>query len=373
MKPFPPLAPMTVACLSLACAKAEPAADSGQPAAEDLATRLTTPGPHGVGYTVSELVYPDPAGAGDRGLRLAWWYPSTDDTAAATLRYRELLDGSGAALDAAPAAGSFPLAIFSHGHTGFAENSSFLMTHLASHGWVVVAPDHTGNTFFDGQDRETDVYLQRPLDLVAVLDHALSADGHPMAGQISADHTVVLGHSFGGYGILALAGARYDLDNILPACDAGTGPSSFCSTMSPAYAERFAAGFSETRIRAWIPMAPGDFNLFGAAGCSGLSAPVLLMTGELDPRTGDDAGPYWAALDRGENRHIELLGGGHQTFTDFSGVLESFEGLMDPAEGFRITIGYVLAFALRHGLGDVSAQPVLDGELSLSSEALLVP
>ena len=38
--------------------------------------------------------------------------------------------------------GPFPLVLFSHGLGGFATQSSFLTTHLASWGFVVVAPEH---------------------------------------------------------------------------------------------------------------------------------------------------------------------------------------------------------------------------------------
>lgn len=340
------------------------AADTA-PSGFDLAASVTNPGPHGVGYAVSELSYPDPAGDGERSLYLATWYPSTDATAGAEIRYRGAFLRSDALEGAPRAEGTFPVAIFSHGHQGFAEASSFLMTHLASHGWVVVAPDHTGNTSFDSPDRETPIYYQRPYDLSATLDHVLAQPGN------DAEHVVAMGHSFGGYTLFSSGGARYDAA-VLAACLDGSDTSAFCSTMTAADAERFEAGFSEPRVSAWIALAPGDQRLFGGEGLSGLSAPVLLMTGSVDPRTGGDAAPYWAALDRGENRHVSVVGGGHQTFTDFSGTLENPEGLISAEDGFPIVEGYVLAFANRHGLGDTRMQPVLDGDISWSDAAVLV-
>jgi predicted dienelactone hydrolase len=344
-------------------------ADSAQadtaPAELDLATFLTNPGPHGVGFAVSELSYPDPAGDGDRPLHLATWYPSTEDTAGAEIRYRGAFLRTDAVEGAARTEGTFPVAIFSHGHQGFAEASSFLMAHLASHGWVVVAPDHTGNTTFDSPDRETPIYYQRPLDLSATLDHVLAQPGN------DAEHVVAMGHSFGGYTLFSAGGARYD-EAVIAACLDGSDTSEYCSTMTADDAARFDAGFSEPRVSAWIALAPGDQRLFGDAGLSGLSAPVLLMSGSVDPRTGGDTAPYWAALDRGENRHVSVIGGGHQTFTDFSGTLENPEGLISAEDGFPIVEGYVLAFANRHGLGDTRMQPALDGDISWSDAAVLV-
>src|SRR5262249_27794141 len=51
--------------------------------------------------------------------------------------------------DAAPRAGRFPLVAFSHGYGGHRRQSTFLCTHLASHGYVVVSADHAGNTVLD--------------------------------------------------------------------------------------------------------------------------------------------------------------------------------------------------------------------------------
>jgi len=331
----------------------------------DLVAYLTEPGPYGVGYDRSEVRYPDPTGSGERTLALATWYPSTAQTEGAEITYQGVFARSGAVEGAPRADGVFPVAVFSHGHQAFPEASSFLMAHLASHGWLVVAPEHTGNTFLDSADRETAIYYQRPLDLSATLDHVLA---DPSADP---EHVVALGHSFGGYTLFAAAGARFD-EAVIAACLDGSDTSAYCSTMTEAEADLLRAGFSEPRVDAWMALAPGDQRLFGAAGLSDLSAPVLLMTGSVDPRTGADAGPYWAALDRGENRHVSVVGGGHQTFTDFSGTLESPEGLIAPEDGFPIIEGHVLAFARRHGLGDTRMQPVLDGTLTWSDAAVLV-
>jgi predicted dienelactone hydrolase len=358
--------PLPALALLVACSGKAPGSAADTAAEDlDLATFLTSPGPHGVGYATSSLSYPDPAGGGDRTLALATWYPSTESTEDAEIMYQGAFARTGAVEGAARADGTFPVAIFSHGHQAFPEASGFLMGHLASHGWVVVAPEHTGNTFLDGDDRETPIYYQRPLDLSATLDHVLAWP------DVDAEHVVAMGHSFGGYTLFAAAGARYDAA-LIAACLDGSDTSAYCSTMTASEAEALQAGFSEPRVDAWIPMAPGDFRLFGDAGLSGLSAPVLLMTGSVDPRTGADAAPYWAALDRGDNRHVSITGGGHQTFTDFSGTLENPEGLIAAEDGFPIVEGFVLAFANRHGLGDARMQPALDGEVRWSDAAVLV-
>ena len=64
-----------------------------------------------------------------------------------------------------PLPGPHPLIVFSHGNSGFRRQSTFLTTHLASRGFVVAAPDHTGNTLFEmvriqNEDERKRVHLE---------------------------------------------------------------------------------------------------------------------------------------------------------------------------------------------------------------------
>lgn len=102
-----------------------------------------------------------------------------------------------------------PLIGFSHGNSGLRQQSTFLMTHLASWGLVVVAPDHVGNTFTemmalpDEEARKATHRLirgQRPHDLHAVIqalldDNLLEDELPPLDGNLLG----LLGHSFGGW------------------------------------------------------------------------------------------------------------------------------------------------------------------------------
>lgn len=96
---------------------------------------------------------------GARSLPIEAWYPATgahdgqDVDAAMRDRY-ELLPGfppvdQEAVREAAPRAGRYPLVAFSHGFGGHRRQTTFLCSHLASHGYVVAAVDHTGNTIVD--------------------------------------------------------------------------------------------------------------------------------------------------------------------------------------------------------------------------------
>src|SRR5215468_9770434 len=128
------------------------------------------PGPFVVG--VKTLTLADPLRPG-RMLTTEVWYPADDsargkpgtgysvelkdianmlgvpipfDIGSIELQHTDAVrDAPRAPID--PAAG---LVVFSHGFRGMRWQSTFLTVAMASHGYVVAAPDHQGNTMFDG-------------------------------------------------------------------------------------------------------------------------------------------------------------------------------------------------------------------------------
>jgi len=99
------------------------------------------------------------AGRSGRPLPTEVWYPASEefrgkDVAEGTRDNYELVPGlppgwQEAVRDAEARKGPFPLVVFSHGFGGHRRQSTFLCTHLASHGYVVAAVDHTGNTIVE--------------------------------------------------------------------------------------------------------------------------------------------------------------------------------------------------------------------------------
>jgi predicted dienelactone hydrolase len=180
---------------------------------------------------VRTLQCSDP-GRDDRPLPVEMWYPAAEthrgqDVDEATRDHYDLLPGlppgwQDAVRDAAPRGGRFPLVVFSHGYGGHRRQSTFLCTHLASHGYVVAAMDHTGNTVIEvlqvtlaaqmGQpppDPETELATlmpTRPADVTFVIDRLL-ADTVDGVTTIDADRIGMSGHSFGGWTTL-MATAR---------------------------------------------------------------------------------------------------------------------------------------------------------------------
>lgn len=113
--------------------------------------------------------------------------------------------------------GPHPLVLFSHGVRGCSTQSAFLMRALAQDGMLVAAPDHEdkGDDCPDEPPELKDLppdYLMNPANWQHRHDHlqqlwaALQTDPD-YAGLIDPGRVALVGHSLGGYTVLALAGA----------------------------------------------------------------------------------------------------------------------------------------------------------------------
>ncbi len=174
----------------------------------------TTSGVHAAG------VWRGTVSNGDRELPTTVWYPSTAPASDVLLpalagdresTYVALLSDAPAdcptralpmAVQGAVAEGVHGVVVFSHCHTCSGLSGATLATRLATHGWVVAAPDHIGNTLFDKLDGDggevDDPTLDlRTADVQAVLDAVLGGDAGPSGLEVDPERLVAAGHSFG--------------------------------------------------------------------------------------------------------------------------------------------------------------------------------
>ena len=247
----------------------------------------------------------------------------------------------------------------SHGYQGFAGNSSFLMRWFASHGWVVVAPDHVGNTLTTHVDPlPTGHYLWRPLDISAALD---AVESDPTFGPVvNTQRVPISGHSFGAYTTWASAGATFDLAVIAQRCADEEMPAGGCTLADET---AFEDPVADPRVVASIPLA-GTYRdeWFGVDGFATVQGPVLSITGSEDGPEGN--AQQWDDLSGGlvDVTWVDVQGGCHQ--------LSGFGGCehIEDDEGFPIVAAYALAFARAHALGDDTAEVVdiLSGAVDVS-------
>jgi predicted dienelactone hydrolase len=328
-------------------------------------------GPYGVGYRSWTIDYPLPGTDTTRSILFNVWYPTLASGGRAPT-YLGLFRDNDAQVDAPLAAsayddGGYPVVVHSHGYQSFGGGSAFLMRHLVSHGWVAVAPDHTGNTLTDHRDPlATSHYYARSLDVSRVLDELEALpEGDPLAGLARTESVLMSGHSFGVFTVWSVAGMTFDMDLLRAACESSDGifPSGECTE---AQFDIFAAGLRDERVVAGIPMA-GTIRRgwSGDEGHESVTIPLLSMTGSEDnpgaaQEQFDSVAPVpltWAAF----------AGGCHETF----GVQGC--ATLPPGESAPLIGAYALAFGRRWVLGDERAAVtgLLDGSISLDERVTL--
>ena len=107
--------------------------------------------------------------------------------------------------------GRYPLVVFSHGNGGSRNQNTFWCDYLASHGYIIVSADHTGNArwtvidgkpvVFQGGERANSA-RDRPIDVSFLLEQMIRWDkgaDKRFAGRIDTDHAAITGMSFGSY------------------------------------------------------------------------------------------------------------------------------------------------------------------------------
>lgn len=285
-----------------------------------------------------------------RPLKLTVWYPALnpDEQAEAITYVERLARVEGRALqDALPDvdSGPYPLVIFSHGLGGLRFQSIFFTEHLASHGFVVIAPDHPGSTVFDvmlGEGSEETIienFAVRPYDISRAIDFAetLSGPGGVLEGVIETDKIAVSGHSFGGYTALSVGGARLDTSETV--CE---GNLELCQLMQRAEdiasargLERVPEGLwpptTDSRVDALVLLAPAGGHLFQEAGLAEVTLPTLIIVGSLDSATvpEEDAYPMYEYIGSMDKTLITLEYADHYIFVDECSELEISFGLFD--------------------------------------------
>lgn len=270
----------------------------------------STWGPFPVGVTTFEI---DTLGyeGKKRHLVVEAWYPATDayvdgpfeeidlvklsppdvlaivgDIVVPPIPIRQVRDAAIRSAD-----GPYPMVMFSHGAYGIRFQSVFWTAYLASHGYVVVAMDHTENTLFDmirvnGYSAEGIVLsaLDRPYDVHETVDAMLArntAEGDFFEGTIIPDKLGMSGHSFGGLA-------------------------------------SFMGGLEIPGMKAVVPMAPAS-QVLPVMGYDirDFKIPVMIMADALD-KTLDPEVEMYKAYDRlpAPRYLFDLLQGGHFTYSD---------------------------------------------------------
>ena len=205
-------------------------------------------------------------------LITALWYPTAAPPGTTTVGPFTM----DAARDAPLGAGRYGLVLISHGTGGGRLNHRDTAIRLAEAGYVVAAPEHAGDSWRDKRYSGTSAnWHRRPQQLSAVLDRLL---GDATFGpRIDSTRIGAIGHSAGGYSVLALIGGRADMAALALHCTARRAQDpAFCDYGRPeAEAGGTMPDLSDRRIRAIVVVAPVG-ALFGAGAFAGAGAPAQI-------------------------------------------------------------------------------------------------
>ena len=257
----------------------------------------------------------------DGTLSMLLWYPADADAAPLRLGPYTI----DAAANAAPARGTWPVVVISHGSGGSHLTHRGLGIHLARAGFVVLLPEHPHNNRNDNSLVNTAAILeQRPRDVRAVLDWiAAEAD---FAGCIDPAQVSIVGHSLGGYTALALAGGR---------------PRSFAHETDEGTARPVVVE-PDPRVTRLVLLAPATPWFLAEHALDDVRVPILMYTADQDTITPPEHGTLLEArlAGRGNLVHHVVTGAGHYSFlAPFPPAMASaaFLPAQDP-DGFDLQI-----------------------------------
>jgi len=236
-----------------------------------------------------------------------------------------------------------PVVVISHGLGSDRTTFRYLAEHLASHGFAVAVPEHPGSNaqqfqaLISGTVSEVAApseFVDRPLDIKYLLDDLTRrARSDPRYSRLNLEQVGVLGQSFGGYTVLALAGAAINFEQLQKDC----GVQALDSTLNLSVLlqcranalPRLSYNLQDPRVKAIVAINPVDSAVVGQAGFEQISIPTMMVAGSADtvaPALPEQIQPF--AWLKTPDRYLVLMDRG----THFSTLEETNDSVPLPPE-----------------------------------------
>lgn len=247
-----------------------------------------------------------------------------------------------------------PVVVISHGLASNPEAFWKRAEHLASYGYMVVLPQHPGSDVLQverfRQGLSDDLFLveefiDRPKDISFVLDMLERRSASELEGVLNLRQVGVIGHSFGGYTALALAGAVPDFEFLAQECAA---PFSYVNISRLLQCEALKLpqqtyNFRDPRVAAVIALNPVNSGIFGPEGLSQVTIPVAIAAGSYDPATPAVFEQFQTFPWLGSSeKYLGLIEG--QAHVDFSQVDAGITNAINSIEGLTLASPFIVDY-----------------------------
>lgn len=313
---------------------------------EAITPALAKKGQYPVGVQTVAIVNPNQLNIstqqlGDRSLVVEVWYPASDTEQLEPARYENQTRSGkpfslkGSAYRDAPLLQSerkLPLVVVSHGYTGYRTLMFYLGEHLASHGYIVAAIDHTDST-----NAEVDVVnapaagfpstlYHRSRDQQFTLDY-LTSQATFLSAQIDTERAGLIGYSMGAYGAVNTIGGCYQFSDAAIAGFLGSGDSQQIAAIAKLYNSCAGGQYQNIKVdkkwRAAVAIAPwgSQHDAFDAEAVAEINVPVLYIAGEHD-----DVSDY-----RSIKKLFETTGGKHSYLLTYNSARHNIAAHPVPA------------------------------------------
>ncbi|MBG1242347.1 alpha/beta hydrolase [Nostoc sp. NZL] len=225
----------------------------------------------------------------------------------------------------------FPLIVISHGLASDRFTFVYLAEHLASYGFAVAILEHPGSNaeriqqYFAGLAGPPDAeeFINRPLDIKYLLNELQRLDKSDPAllGKLNFQQIGAIGHSFGGYTVLALAGAKINFEQLRQDCNPNNSSFNLSLFLQCQAIELPPTNYElkDDRIKVIMAINPINSSILGEGGVSQIKIPVMLVAGSQDifaPPVFEQIRPFTWLSD--SNKYLALI----ENATHFSAIAE---------------------------------------------------
>ena len=212
------------------------------------------------------------------------------------------------------------LLVFSHDFDSLNTQSTLLMEVLASHGFIVASPEHTGSTgteTSDPSDDETTAASHRVADVSLVIDAMLERSAtadDSFEGRVDGSRVGVVGHAFGGLTSLGTAAG-------------------------------WAGGAIDERVKALVPISASMDETFTNTQLASIELPALLLGGTEDTVVpiSNNAIAFERMTGSPALYNVGIIGATHEHFQLLCANGDSlFEALVDRNVWGTLGVGHLL-------------------------------